>query len=181
MRRSLIRGFGSRRGGILGGLLVTAAVIVVLTIAAGLFVVRNVRVETAHRHGGDDVAIDTPGGRFQIRAHEDLDPAAVGVPIYPGSRRVKDSGVATFEWVSADGKQEKGMSVAGASLFTTDSPSKVREYYRTQLPNWLTMTDRDGSTKFEFHKDGHKQIVAIREKDGGTSIGVASIGEPASN
>ncbi|MES1257391.1 MAG: hypothetical protein ABUS51_03140 [Acidobacteriota bacterium] len=170
-----------RRGGILGGVLFTGLAIVVLMMAAGLFIVRNVRVATAHRYGGDDVSIETPGGRLNIRAHEDLDPAAIGLPIYPGATRTRDSGVATFEWTSADGKHDKGMAVGGASLFTPDPESKVLAYYREQLPNWLVVTDRDGSTRFELRKDGFKRIIAIHEKSDGTHIGVASIGDPASN
>ena len=169
------------RGGILSGLLFTGLAIILLMIAGGLYIARNVRVETAHRHGGDDVSIETPGGRINIRAHEDLDPAAIGLPIYPGATRTKDSGVATFEWTSADGKQEKGVAVGGASLFTPDPASKVLAYYRAQLPNWMVVTDRDGSTRFEFKKDGFKRIVAIHEKSDGTHIGVASVGDPASN
>jgi hypothetical protein len=169
------------RGGILSGLLFTFVACIVLAIVAGLYVARNVRVQTTHRNGGDDVSIDTPGGRLQIRAHDDLNPVAVGLPIYPGATRTKDSGGATFEWDSADGKEEKGLSVAGASLFTPDSSSRVLEYYRTQLPNWLVVTERDGSTRFELKKGGYKRIIAIHQKGDGTYIGIASVGEPASN
>lgn len=171
----------ARRGGILSSLLFTVLVCVGLAIVAGLYVARNVRVETTHRNGGDDVSIDTPGGRIQIRAHEDLDPATLGIPIYPGATRRKDSGVATFEWSSVDGKEEKGVSFAGASLFTEDPSSKVVDYYRTQLPNWLIVRDRDGSNHFELRKGGYKRMIAIHEKHGGTYIGVASVGDPASN
>lgn len=169
------------RGGILSGLLFFFVACVVLVALGGLYIARNVRVETAHRNGGDDVAIDTPGGRLQIRAHEDLNPAAVGIPIYPGARRTKDSGVATFEWASADGKNDKGVSIAGASLLTPDSASQVLDYYRTQLPHWLVSTKRDGTTTFEFREGGYKKIIAVHEKSDGTHIGIASIGDPASN
>jgi hypothetical protein len=171
----------ARRGGVLSGLLFMFLAIIGLAIVGSLYIVRNVRVQTTHRHGGDDVSIETPGGRINIRAHEDLDPASVGIPIYPGAMRRKDSGVATFEWASADGSVEKGVSFAGAGLYTTDPSSKVLEYYRTQLPGWLIVTDRDGSTRFEFKKGGYKRMIAIHEKNDGTHIGIASVGDPASN
>jgi hypothetical protein len=171
----------TRRGGVLSGLLFMFLAIIVLAIATGLYIARNVRVQTTHRHGGDDVSIETPGGRINIRAHEDLDPAAVGIPIYPGATRRKDSGVASLEWASADGTVEKGVSFAGAGLYTPDPEFKVLEYYRTQLPGWLVVTDRDGSTRFEFRKGGYKRMIAIHEKNDGTHIGIASIGDPASN
>lgn len=73
------------------------------------------------------------------------------------------------------------MSVAGATLFTTDSPARVEEFYRGQLPDWLVVTQRDGSTRFEHKKGGVHQIVAIHTKSDGTHIGIAAIGQPASN
>lgn len=98
------------RGGILSGLLFTFVALIALAVIGGFYVVRNVRVETTHRRGGDDVSIDTPGGRFQIRAHEDIDPLAAGVPIYPGATRTKDSGVATFR-VGFSGRQGRKRNV----------------------------------------------------------------------
>ena len=160
-----------RRGGILSGLLFSGFAVVVLIIAAGLFIARNVRIQTAHRNGGDNVSIETPGGHFSIRAHENLDPSALDLPVYPGSRRSKDSGMATFEWTSADGKHDKGMAVGGASMITDDSEEKVLAWYRGQLPNWLAVTDRDGSTRFELNKGGFKRIIVIHEKSDGTHIG----------
>ena len=170
-----------RRGGILGGLLFTVFAIFVLLVAGGLFIARNVRIQTTHGHGGDNVSIESPGGHLSIRAHEDLDPAVIGLPVYPGARRKKDSRMATFEWTSPDGKQDKGMAVGGASLITDDPQSKVLAWYREQLPNWIVITDRDGSTRFELNKGGFKRMVIIHEKSDGTHIGVASVGDPASN
>ena len=176
MRNSL-----SRRGGIISGLLMTFAVIVILAMAAGIYIARNVRVETAHRRGGDDVSIDTPGGNFTVRAHENLDPAAVGIPIYPGATRHKDGGGAVLQWTSNDGKEDKGFSVVGAELTTPDPAYKVIDYYRKQLPNLMVVTDHDGATRLEYKEGGYKRIIVIREKYDGTHIGVASVGEPASN
>jgi hypothetical protein len=170
-----------RRGGILGSLLFTAAAIVVLTTLTGIYVIRNVRVETSHSRGGDDVSIRTPGGSFKIRAHEDLDPSLLGIPVYPGAKRTDESGAASFEWNSADGRNDKALAVGGASLFTPDPPGKVLAWYRAQLPDWIIVTERGGNTRMEFKRGGLKRIVAIHEKRDGTHIGVASIGAPASN
>lgn len=170
-----------RRGGILGGLLFTGFAIILLLVAGGLFVARNVRIQTAHSRGGDNVSIETPGGQFSIRAHEDLDPAIIGLPLYPGAHRRKDSGMATFEWTSPDGKEDKGVAVGGASLITEDPEEKVLAWYREQLPKWIVVADRDGSTRFELNKGGFKRMIIIHEKSDGTHIGVASIGDPASN
>jgi hypothetical protein len=170
-----------RRGGIVGGLLLTVLAIAVLAILAVSYIARNVRINTISRNGRDDVSIETPGGKISVRAHENLDPAAFGVPVYPGARRAKNGGGAVFEWTSSDGKTDKGLSVAGADLITDDPASKVVGYYRNQLPNLLVVTERDGATRLEYNDGGLKRIIVVHEKDDGTHIGVASVGEPASN
>ena len=35
--------------------------------------------------------------------------------------------------------------------------------------------------RMEYTEDGYKRIVSIHEQDGRTRIGLASVGEPASN
>jgi hypothetical protein len=171
----------SRRGGALGLVLFVGVSVVIVMLAGAYLIARTVRVNTTHRNRGDDVSIETPAGRMDIRAHEDLDPASIGLPIYPGATREKNSGAASFEWSSADGKDDKSVSVGAAALFTPDSSSKVLDWYRTQLPNWIVVTGHDGATRFELKEGGHKRIVAIRSRSDGTHIGVASVGEPASN
>jgi hypothetical protein len=171
----------SRRGGILSGLLLTGFAITLLVVAAGIYLAHNVRVHSVDRHGGEDVSIDTPVGHINIQAHDRLDPAALGIPNYPGAKRTKDGGGATFAWTSSDGKEDKALSVSGGDLYTPNPPEKVIEYYKAHLPNWMVITDRDGAVRMEYTRDGYKRILAIREKDEGTHIGVASVGEPASN
>jgi hypothetical protein len=176
-----MKAFHSRRGGILSGLLLTALAIAILGILAASWVVHNVRVRTVERADGGDVSIDIPGGHFRVRGRDNVDARALGVPVYPGAKRGKDGGGATFEWTSSDGKDEKDIAVAGGELFTPDPVSKVADWYRERLPGWLIVTERDGSVRMEFKESGQKRMVAIREKGDGTHIGVASVGEPASN
>jgi hypothetical protein len=142
---------------------------------------RNFHLRTASRRGGDDVAFETPAGSFRLRAHERLDPAAIGVPVYPGARRTDSSGGAEFEWVSADGRDEKGMSVAGASFITSDPASRVIEFYRGQVSNLVIVHERGKKVRLEYTEHGLKRIIAIHEENDGTHIGVAAIGPPASN
>ncbi len=173
-----------RRGGILGTVLAIIGVIVILCIVGsvltGLYIARNVKVSTLDSDRGADVNIQTPAGSFQLRAHKDADPGKLGVPVYPGAWRDKDSGSASFEWNSSNG-ESKNMSVVGASYRTEDSPSKVYEFYRSQLPTWIVVNERHGETRLELQEGGYKRIVAIAEKDGGSRIGIAAVGEPGSN
>jgi hypothetical protein len=57
----------------------------------------------------------------------------------------------------------------------------VTEFYRHQLPHWIVSEKRHGGLQMEYSEDGYKRFVAIRERDGRTRIGLASMGEPASN
>jgi hypothetical protein len=172
----------SRHGGVLFGLLMSALVIVCLLIAGGLFIARNVRVETAARNGGDYVSIDTPAGNLSIHAHEKPGSAAADVPFYPGARSARDSGGdAVIEWNSNNGKDNSGFSLTASEMVTSDSLDKVVDYYRAQLPNWAIVNERGGAVRLELREGGYKRIVAIRERHDGTHIGVASVGEPASN
>src|SRR5947209_4046215 len=81
---------GSRRGGILVGLLVAGTVLTCVLIAVAFSVARNVQVRTAERIDGNDVSIDTPVGHLSVRAHENGGWAAADVPVYPGARSTKD-------------------------------------------------------------------------------------------
>jgi hypothetical protein len=156
--------------------------VIVLVGAGAVYVARSIRVTATKGSRGDNVSIEVPGGRLDIRGHEKLDPAALGVPIYPDAQRSGEKGGATFEWSSEDGKEDKSTAIAAADYVTSDSADKVLAWYRDHLPNWVVTTDRSGNNAF-FHltKDGYKRMIAIREKSDGTHIGVAAIGEPASN
>jgi len=174
--------WSSRRGGVLFGLLISALVVVCLLIAGGLFVARNVRVQSASGNGGDSVSIDTPAGQLSIHAHEKPGSAAANVPLYPGARSARDSGGdAVIEWNSNSGKNDAGFSLTASEMVTSDPLDKVLDYYRAQLPNWVIVNERGGAVRLELRDGGYKRIIAIRERHDGTHIGVASVGEPASN
>ena len=173
----------SERGGILGGLLAGLAVLVCIGIVAVVFVARNVHVTSSARDGAGDVSIDTPAGHLTVHGRSDGDawPDA-DVPKYPGAYSSENhGGAAVVQW---DGKKETNdlsFSVGAAELITSDPASKVIDFYREQLPTWSVQKDEDGATKFEIKRDGRRQIVGIHERSDGTHIGVASVGEPASN
>lgn len=171
----------SRQGGVIFRFLLFCVLLVFLASLAGVRVMRNFHFRKVSHGNGDDVAFETPAGSFRVRAHESLDPAAIGVPVYPGARRTDSNGGAEFEWVSADGREEKGMSVAGASFITSDPASQVIEFYRGQFSNLVVIKERGRHTRLEYTEHGVKRIIAIHEENDGTHIGVAAIGPPASN
>jgi hypothetical protein len=172
----------SRRGGIILGLALTVLGLVCAAVVVAIVVARNVRVDSVHGRGGDDVSIETPAGHFSIHAHEQSGMALVDVPEYPGARRKKHSGGgAVFEWTWSDGHDDKGFSVSGDEMITDDRADKVLEYYKAQLPNWAVSHQGNGEIHIELAKRGYKRFVVIHEKFDGTHIGVASIGSPAAN
>src|SRR5258707_123596 len=75
----------------------------------------------------------------------------------------------------------KEFTVMGAEYSTDDSIDKVKEFYHRELPHWMISKSRHGNLQMEFTEEGYKRIVSIHEQDGKTRIGLASVGEPASN
>jgi len=154
--------------------------VICLCALAGIYFVRNVRVTTVNQTGGADVSIDTPGGHLNVRAHDRFDAAMAGVPEYPGARRKGDSGGAVVEWTSRDGS-DKNLAVSGVKFETSDDVETVADWYRSRLPSWMFVKQRGRSVRFELAQGGYKHIVAIEEKHGHTTIGIAAVGEPAAN
>jgi hypothetical protein len=180
-----MRSCGSRRGGILAGFLIAGVVILCIVIASGLFVARSVHIRSAENGDGNDVSIDTPAGHLEVRAHEKSGWAA-DIPVYPGAKAKKDEGGnATVEWTSNSGKSDKGFSVTASEMITPDPVSKVVDFYKSQLPTWVVTWviagEGDGDVRLELKEGPYKRFVGIHRKSDGTHIGVASVGEPASN
>lgn len=168
-----------RRGGVIGCILLTFAAIGCAALLLAIYVARNVSIEAVRGIHGGNVAIETPAGSLTVRSHEHAGSELAGVPGYPGAR--KRSGGAVVEWASNGSDDEKGMTVFASEMITPDPAWKVVQYYRTQLPGWVVIEQRNGTTRVELSSRGHKQIVAIKERFDGTHIAVASVGEPAAN
>jgi len=157
------------------GLLAASVVLICLAVIAVSYIIPNIRVNNQSTAEGGRVRVETPFGSVRVDARKDI-PADTGtVPIYPGAEREKKgSGGATIDldW----GSGEKQLSIAASEYTTPDSVSQVREWYRGQLPNWST------SDKEMVHiENGLKRIISIKQRDGRTRIGIATIGEPAAN
>jgi len=157
------------------GLLAAAVVLVCLAVIAVSYIVPNIRVRQQDTAEGGRVRVETPFGSVKVDARKDVAADTTGVPIYPGAEREKKgSGGATvdLEW----GSGEKQLSIAASEYTTRDSVTQVRRWYRDQLPNW------HASDKELVHVEGNlKRIISIKERDGRTRIGIATIGEPAAN
>src|SRR5579862_8882537 len=85
-----------RRGGAIAGIILTIMVLAVLGAitlgSVGFYVADHSRVTTwGDREGRDGTTLETPFGSVRVREHAHLDPAALGMPVYPGAERVRDS------------------------------------------------------------------------------------------
>ena len=171
----------SERGGILGALLITGAVVVCLMCVGAIVIARSVHVSTNVRsNGGNDVSIDVLGNHLEVRAHEKGASAFKDVPIYPGAHSSEHhGGDAVVQFSNKDG--DKAFSVAASEVITSDSADKVVDWYRGQLPNYTIVKKSFGNVEFEMKNGGYKRVVGIHQEGDGTHIGVASVGEPASN
>jgi len=168
---------GSRRGGIISTLIFLCLIAGFAAVVGGIIVIKNVRI-----HGGrHNLAIETPGGRLDIRTHNTMNPALAGIPIYPGATQVSDSGGgAHIEWTSADGGDDSLYVIAG-EYRTHDSAREVLDFYRRQLPSLIIISEKGRNTDLEYRQGGMRRIISIREKHDGTRIGVATIGGGESN
>lgn len=157
--------------------IVIAGTVVMLGLAT-VFVVRNVHVHETESGDHKNVKLETPLGSIGIHENEGLDPEAVGIPIYPGAHRSSEKGGVDFQLDGRDA--HKDFSVSAATYYSTEDPSKVREFYQHQFPDWKTHWDRD-ALNLEVKQGGRLRSVLIKPDGDGTRITVASVGPPASN
>jgi hypothetical protein len=174
----------SQRGGALAGVLaaflILAALAVVGVFLAGMYVAENIHVEKTRNAKGETVQVDTPIGSMRVQEHKHLDPKLIGVPVYPNaSREDDDSHAASVDFSFDSGHKE--FTILAANYSTVDPIDQVKQFYHHELPHWMITQRRAGSVHMEYTEDGYKRIVVISEKHGRTWIGLASVGEPASN
>ena len=74
-----------------------------------------------------------------------------------------------------------GLYIIGGEFRTKDSVSQVVEFYRHQLPSLMIISRRDESARLKYKEGGIQRIISIEEHGDETRIGVASIGDRASN
>ncbi len=170
-----------QRGGVLSGLLITLLVIVGLVVAGlaigGWYLARNIRVQETVTARGKTVRVETPLGSLRVQEGGSLDPAKVGIPLYPGAQ-VAERDHKSVNLELDFGSVGKQVTVTTAEYSVADPPEKVAEFYRRQLPDWSFSESWRGGFKIEFSGRGYKRVVAIRERGGHTRIVFALVGEP---
>jgi hypothetical protein len=154
------------------GLIIGSAIIM---IWIGLrFLAGNVHVQVKGQEGaGREVTIKTPVG--SLRVEEKLNPARLGLPIYPGAVRAKTCDSAA---VNLELPNDEMLRVWAAKFETADSPEQVSNFYDQQLRGELTRYQartREGKTVFEIKHGDEDRIVALERQGGKTWIQLARV------
>lgn len=169
------------RSNVLAIVLLSLALIVIVSligIAIGLRIISHavydsVRVQVNKGGRGQKVSITTPVGSLEV--NKNVDEASLGLPIYPGAKRLRDEDGATVN-MNFGGKD--AVRVAAAKFQTPDSLEKVRDFYKQQLGSEVTkFTEKDGKTVFEIKRHGLEKVVALKSEWAGTRIEIVRVDE----
>jgi len=140
------------------------------------FLSSAVRVQVEHEGGGKkDVSIKTPLGSLEVS--QDVNEASLGLPIYPGSTRIKEHDSAT---VNIDIAEEAKVRVLAAKFETPDSVDKVRAFYHDRLGDQVTQfkeKNEEGKIVFEMKHDKQDKVVALKSNGGKTVIELVRVSE----
>lgn len=155
-------------------------------IASGIFmVVFGLRILTRSLHvkGGINpalqmVTVKTPTSDFKVSMVQNSSAVQLGLPIYPGATRVKDSQKDYSVSLTFDLSNSPNLRVAFAKFNTPDPIAKVREFYKQQLAGKAVTaaeTDRNGNPVFEIKYGEQDKVVSLKPHVGGTQIALARI------
>ncbi len=153
-------------------LLVLALIILVsaMSVWVGFRILsRNVQVHVAEsKDGKKEVSINTPVGSIEV--NKNVNEASLGLPVYPGAKRLEDEGSAS---VNLNFPGEANVRVRVAKYETADPLDKVREFYKQRLGSEVTNYKEkspEGKTVFEIKGGGQEKIVALKDRWSGTQI-----------
>ena len=139
------------------GALVAFAVISILAVVFGIYrVSRAVHVNQT----GETVILHAPGGTITTGQSAAVSEAELGIPVYPDAKR----GDGGMQIQSAEG------SVQTVLYSTTDPPSKVVDFYKSNLPS-STSVIRSGNsaiiTTGNHDKESWMITISAEASDGG--------------
>jgi hypothetical protein len=167
------------RSNVLPIVLLILAIVVVGSIvafwAAFHFFSHAVHVNVKNEGSGkEEVSINTPVGSINVNKAGPSE-ASIGLPIYPGATRIKDSDSANINMDFGP----KSVHVAVAKYQSTDPASKVVAFYQNALGSQITTfkeADSEGKTVFEIKHAGQEKVVTVQETGGHTRIELVSVG-----
>jgi hypothetical protein len=166
-------------------LLVLALIVLLSGIAVwtGLrFLSHNLRLQVEERGDGhNEVSINTPVGSIEV--HHEVNEDSLGLPLYPGAKRVKDKDSAS---VNLGFGGEASVRILAAKFETSDSLERVKAFYQERLGSEVSkLTDQgwNRKTTFEIKTKNLEKVVALEGAGSKTQIRLVrvSFGEHETN
>jgi hypothetical protein len=106
--------------------------VVMATMITAMALMSGCRIESDKKNGNDNVKIATPFGGMTVKTNDAAVVDGLGLPVYPGAELVKKD--------KNNGAADVNMSfgsfqlrVKAATYRTSDSPERVRAFYRKAL------------------------------------------------
>lgn len=134
----------------------------------------NVRVkDDKSGQGKQKVDIESPMGSIHVNTGANI--ADTGLAAYPGAREVnKDSDDHNENAnVSLEGPNGEGMHIVALKFDSDDAPSKVLDYYRSQLKKYGSLTECKGDLNYNNNLN-HKSIVCAPNDKGEVALAAGS-------
>ena len=157
-------------------LLGLAVIVVVsaLVLWTGLrFLSHSVQINQRESGAGKkEVSIKTPFGGIEVNKNNNVSESALGLPIYPGAKLIKD-GDANSASVNIGLPGEESVRVVAGKFETPDPIDKVEAFYHGRLGSEVTKftaKDSDGKTVFEIKHKDNERVVALKSVLGATRI-----------
>jgi len=149
-------------------LLGLAVIVVVsaLVLWTGLrFLSHSVQINQRESGAGKkEVSIKTPFGGIEVNKNNNVSESALGLPIYPGAKLIKD-GDANSASVNIGLPGEQSVRVVAGKFETPDPIDKVEAFYRGRLGSEVTKFSAEGSasqTVFEVKHKENESAVALK-------------------
>ncbi len=168
--------------GVAIALLILAVIAVgsVFAVWIGLrFLSSNVQVRVDERgEGKKDVSITTPVGKFEIKKDTNVGEAQLGLPIYPGAKRIKGDMDERGAVLNFQLPGQENLQIVAAKFETDDPIEKVRNFYKARLGTQVTKfveRDREGKTVLEVKHGDQEKVVALKRSLTGTRIELVHI------
>jgi len=166
------------RGGIIAWLIICFLMVSACLFVGGLFLAHNIKVRESRTGNGQDVRVETPFGSVHVQHNGNGHPEPSGIPLYPGSKPLGRGETASVDLSEFFGDND--FHIVAGKWKTTDAIDKVQKFYESKFPEMSVVQHEN---KVEMHSiNGHnKRVIALCERDGGTEIALASVGEPKAN
>lgn len=115
---------------------------------------------------GDAVHIESRLGTFDLKPNQQADPELAALLQYPGALHC-NAAAAEYKIDVAFGKRE--FHSVNTSFWTPDPVSRVCEYYRRELPQWVEDSD-DAAYALSDHSTGSERKIRVFRKGDRTMI-----------